>query len=138
MRKVLALKRDNELGMVANIYNPSYLGGWDQEDHGMRPARQIVWETPMSKMEQKWIGGMAQAAECLPSKYGPLSSKPILPKQNKTKQKSKRDQVEWRWSGGLPGGILKPKDIHAKGIIESWAGMELDDWSLLSATENTD
>jgi hypothetical protein len=25
--------------MVAQAYNPSYLGGRDQEDHGLKPAR---------------------------------------------------------------------------------------------------
>jgi hypothetical protein len=35
--------------LVAHAYNPSYLEGKDQEDCGLRPAGQIVHETPSPK-----------------------------------------------------------------------------------------
>jgi hypothetical protein len=35
--------------LVAHAYNPSYLGGWDREDCGLRPDRQIVRESSSTK-----------------------------------------------------------------------------------------
>jgi hypothetical protein len=32
------LKKHTGLGTVAHIYNPSYLGGRDQEDCGLKPT----------------------------------------------------------------------------------------------------
>jgi hypothetical protein len=56
---------------VACIYNPSYLGGRDQEDHGLRPAQENSSQDHISKIpnRKKRAGGMAQVVECLPSKH---------------------------------------------------------------------
>jgi hypothetical protein len=40
MKKKKKEKHQNELGMMAHIYNPRHLEGRDWEDHGSRPA----WE----------------------------------------------------------------------------------------------
>jgi hypothetical protein len=37
---------------VAHACNPSYLGGWDQEDHGSRPSRANSSWDPISKIKQ--------------------------------------------------------------------------------------
>jgi hypothetical protein len=29
------------MGMVAHIYNPSYMGSRNQEDHGLRPGKKL-------------------------------------------------------------------------------------------------
>jgi hypothetical protein len=34
---------------VAHAYNPSYLGGRDQEDHGLKPAQANSLQDPISK-----------------------------------------------------------------------------------------
>jgi hypothetical protein len=34
---------------VAHTYNPSYSGGRDQEDHGLKPARTNSSRDPISK-----------------------------------------------------------------------------------------
>jgi hypothetical protein len=38
---------------VSHTYNPSYSGDRDQEDHGSKPARQIVQETLSQKKKKK-------------------------------------------------------------------------------------
>jgi hypothetical protein len=49
----------------AFFYTPNYLGGWDQEDCGSRPA-QAMLRAPVSKISRaKWNGGVAQVVECL-------------------------------------------------------------------------
>jgi hypothetical protein len=57
---------------VAPACHPSYLGGWDWEDHGSRPAWGTVLETPMSKITRaKWTSGVPQVSECLLCKAKP-------------------------------------------------------------------
>jgi hypothetical protein len=34
---------------VAHAYNPSYSGGRDQEDHGLKPTQANSWRDPISK-----------------------------------------------------------------------------------------
>jgi hypothetical protein len=70
--------------LVVHTCNPNYLGSWDLEDYGFRPAWQIVCETPISKLTRiKWTGGMAQALQCLLWKHKILSSNSILSKKRK-------------------------------------------------------
>jgi hypothetical protein len=40
--------------LVAHAYNPSYLEGWDQEDHGSKPAGRWGKLDPIS-MEKSWM-----------------------------------------------------------------------------------
>jgi hypothetical protein len=42
--------KTNELGPVAHICNPSYLGGGDEEDHSSRPALANSPRAPISKI----------------------------------------------------------------------------------------
>jgi hypothetical protein len=47
--------------LVAHTYNPSYSGGRDQEDCGLKPAGQIVHETLFKKTHHKHrTGGVVQ------------------------------------------------------------------------------
>jgi hypothetical protein len=56
---------------VAHTYNPSCLGGWNQED--LAQIAQIVLDTPISKHNQsKWSGGVAHAVACLLCKHEAL------------------------------------------------------------------
>jgi hypothetical protein len=68
---------------MAHTCNASYSKGRDQEDQGLRPTWQIVWETLSQKYPaQKKAGRVTQGVEHLPSKCDALSSKPIT-SQNK-------------------------------------------------------
>jgi hypothetical protein len=51
---------------VAHTCNPSFLGGWDWEDHGSRTAQANSSQDPISKITiAKWTVGVAQAVACL-------------------------------------------------------------------------
>jgi hypothetical protein len=46
---------------VAHIYNPSYSGGRDQEDHVSKPTQPNSWWDPILKtLHKKRAGGVAQ------------------------------------------------------------------------------
>jgi hypothetical protein len=52
--------------LVAHAYNPSYLGGWDLEDCGLRPAwANSSWDSISKIPWAKWTGGVDQAVEYL-------------------------------------------------------------------------
>jgi hypothetical protein len=57
-------------GLVAHFCDPSYSGGSNQEDFGLKPAWKIVCETLSRKISNKKIG----LVECLTSKCEALSS----------------------------------------------------------------
>jgi hypothetical protein len=62
----------------AYICNPSYSGGRDQEDHGLRPA-QIKSKTLSQKYPmQKRAGRVAQVVECLLVSMRPWVQAPVL------------------------------------------------------------
>jgi hypothetical protein len=42
--------------LVAHSYNPSYVGGWDQEDCGLRPAQATSFQDSISKNNQSKMG----------------------------------------------------------------------------------
>jgi hypothetical protein len=47
--------------LVTHACNPIYLGGWDQEDRGSKPAQANISWTPISKIiSAKWTGSVAQ------------------------------------------------------------------------------
>jgi hypothetical protein len=69
---------------VAHACNSSYLGGWDQEAHGLRPAWANRSQDPICKITTvKWTGPVVQAIECLLCKHKALSSNPSLIKNEK-------------------------------------------------------
>jgi hypothetical protein len=50
-REALCLRKETELGVVAHIYNPIYLGGKDWEDCSLRPAW-VKNEIPSQQISQ--------------------------------------------------------------------------------------
>jgi hypothetical protein len=65
------------LGASVSQYNPSYLGGWHQEDHGSRPAWGNSLQDTISKITRaKWAKAMSHAVESLLCKCKVLSSNP--------------------------------------------------------------
>jgi hypothetical protein len=54
------------LGAVAHVYNPSYLGGRNWEDHSLRPVRAKLSKTPTSTNK---LGGMWLSSQ-LHKKHG--------------------------------------------------------------------
>jgi hypothetical protein len=68
----------NKPVLVAHACNPSYLGGWDGEDHSSRPVQaKNLWDPHLQKVTRaKWTGDMAQGVEHLLCKCKALSSKP--------------------------------------------------------------
>jgi hypothetical protein len=40
---------------MAFVFKPSYLGGWDQEDHSSRVTRQKVCETPFQPTKDGYM-----------------------------------------------------------------------------------
>jgi hypothetical protein len=65
---------------VAHACNPSYSGGSDQEDHGLRPVWGSSSQDPISK-KGWWSGssGRATAYEALSSNPSTAKKKRILP-----------------------------------------------------------
>jgi hypothetical protein len=69
------------------------LGSSDQENHGLRLARQIVLETPIFKITRaKWTEDMLQAVEYLLCKHKAPSSNPSHTKKKKKKKKKETKQ----------------------------------------------
>jgi hypothetical protein len=61
---------------MAHTYNPSYLGGRDQEDHGSKPASGNSSQDPIKKAHHEKAGGVAQGV-------GPEFKPPYCKKINK-------------------------------------------------------
>jgi hypothetical protein len=68
---------------VAHSCNPIYSGGKDLEDHGLKPAGQIVHKTlPLKNPSQKKTGGVTQNVD--------PEFKPQYCKKKKKKKKTKK------------------------------------------------
>jgi hypothetical protein len=80
---------------VAHTYNPSYSGGRDQEDHGLKPGQGNSSQDPISKMPIMIKGLM----EWL--KVKALSSSPVLQKKKKEKEEKDRQKPE-AWGSQQP------------------------------------
>jgi hypothetical protein len=66
---------------------PSYLGGCDQENYGLKTAQADSSRDPISKITtEKWTGGVDQVAKHLLCKYKALSSNPSTTKKKKKKK----------------------------------------------------
>jgi hypothetical protein len=76
---------------VAHAYNPTYLGGRDQEKYSSNPAWANSPRDPISKISNtKRAGRGAQVVECLPSKCEALSSNANTTKKEKGFGQSQR------------------------------------------------
>jgi hypothetical protein len=81
---------------VAHTYNLTYLGDWDREDPGLKPA-QAYSSQDLQITGPKWTEGEAQAVEYLLHKHKALCSNP-----NPTKtQISRKFNIHWWFSPGL-------------------------------------
>jgi hypothetical protein len=69
--------------MVAHTYNPSYTGGREQEDCGLRPVCAKMWDPIREISKGKWAVNLAQVVESLPSKHEALCSNSNTAKQKK-------------------------------------------------------
>jgi hypothetical protein len=75
--------------LLAYACNPSYLGGWDWENRGSRPAwANSPWD-PISKItREKWTGGVAHVVGCLLLNHKVMHSNPSPTKKKKKKRRS--------------------------------------------------
>jgi hypothetical protein len=97
--------------LVAHTWNPTYLGGWDQEDHDSRTVRAKSWrDPPISKITRtNWTGGMTQEVECLLCELKALSSNPSA-----TKKKKKNLNI---WRRELDIGLVLPHVPYKKSQL---------------------
>jgi hypothetical protein len=72
---------------VAHACTPSYSGGRDQEDQGLRPAWANSFQDTISKNTQHKKG----LAECLLRKHEALSSNPSAAKKKKKKKQDRQE-----------------------------------------------
>jgi hypothetical protein len=83
------------LGLVPYACNPSYLGGWAQEDSSSRPTMANSSWDPISKITRvKWTEGMPQAVECLLCEHQALSSNHSNTQKNSKKNKNCIKNIE--------------------------------------------
>jgi ribosomal protein L44E len=68
---------------VAHTCNPSYSGGRDQEDHGLKSAMANSWQDPTSKnWSEKRAGGVAEGV-----------GSEFKPQYGKKKKKKKKEVI---------------------------------------------
>jgi hypothetical protein len=80
------MKGRKQLGVSGSHCNLSYLGGWDWEDHGLRPDGANISRDPISKINRaKLTRGVAQVVEGLLCKHEVLRSNSSLTKKKKKK-----------------------------------------------------
>jgi hypothetical protein len=80
---------------MAHTSNPSYLGGRDQEDRGLRPAQaNSLWDPPISKNNQSKIVWRFDSSSRVPALQG-LEFKPQSPPLQKkmSHKKESRDAL---------------------------------------------
>jgi hypothetical protein len=82
--------------LVTHTCNLTYLGGWEQEDRGPRPAQgNSSWELISKIARAKWIGGRAQEVEHQLCKHEVFSSNPRLTHtQKKNHVKERKKEIE--------------------------------------------
>jgi hypothetical protein len=75
--------------LVGHIFNPSYLGGWDQEDHSLRLAwANSSWYSISKMARAKWTRDVVQAVECLLASVKPWVQTSVPPPHQKGKKKT--------------------------------------------------
>jgi hypothetical protein len=104
---------------VAHACNPSYLGGWDQQDHSSRTTWANSLQDPTSKITRaKWTAGVACRA--LICNHVALSSKPDCIARLCLKKKSyKIKEQEGRTSPAPRGGVVPVGGGRCSG---KWVG----------------
>jgi hypothetical protein len=77
-------KKNQSQALVTHIYNPSYSGDRDQEDHDSKSTRANSFRDLISKKKptQNRDDGVSQVVECLPSRVS--SNSGITKKKNIT------------------------------------------------------
>jgi hypothetical protein len=77
---------------MAQVFNPSYSGGRDQEDRSSKPDWPNSYQDPISKIPntKTVVGGVAQVVEDLSSKCETLSSNPSIAKNKQTNNQTKK------------------------------------------------
>jgi hypothetical protein len=58
----LVLWKDKSRAAVAHTYNPSYLRGGDQEDHGLEPIQGNSLRNPIVKISNTKEGGWSDSS----------------------------------------------------------------------------
>jgi hypothetical protein len=115
---------------VTQAYIPSYLGGWDQEDHGSRPAWANSLQDPISKITKtKWIGSVAQVVECLLCRCKALSSNPRHTHTHTTHHNTHTHTHTHKFLSHLPIWMIKgteaPRRVLKTGLfLSAWASTE--------------
>jgi hypothetical protein len=74
---------------------PVILAAWEAEIGSIAfrgQPRQMVYETPISKITRENLLEVAQEVECLPYKHEALSSSPIPTKKKKKKERKKEKE----------------------------------------------
>jgi hypothetical protein len=85
------MKRNNKPGAGGSCLYPSYLGGWDQEDHGSRAAQANSLQDTIFKITgAKWAGDTVHAVNPLLCKHkawvqNPSPTKIKIKRNNKKK-----------------------------------------------------
>jgi hypothetical protein len=72
---------------VAHTCNPSYSGGRDKEDWGLKPVWANSLQDPISKIPNIRVGRVSQVVQHLPSKCEALSSKPSTAKRERERER---------------------------------------------------
>jgi hypothetical protein len=72
-RIMLSKNKSGSQALAAHACNPSYSGGRDQEDQGLKLPQANCLQDSISR---KGVGGVVQMIEQLPSKHKTLSSNP--------------------------------------------------------------
>jgi hypothetical protein len=99
---------------MAHAYNPTYLGGWDKEDHSSRTAQaNIFWDSNSKITRPKWSGDVAQVVGCLLASVKPWFKCQYHPHTHTKKllvggsmQTYKGDKVLFLWGLSSPTSYL--------------------------------
>jgi hypothetical protein len=97
---IVEKKKNEKLSqaLVAHTCNPSYLGGWDQEDHSSRPSPENSSQDSISRItrETDWRCGSKDRAPAL------QSCSPESNLQSYQKKRMRSGQMTWRLSISSP------------------------------------
>jgi hypothetical protein len=101
------MKRNNKPGVGGSCLYPSYLGGWDQEDHGSRAAQANSLQDTIFKITgAKWAGDTVHAVNPLLCKHkawvqNSTPTKKERKKENLSQQPLSTDHPEYYGHGDL-------------------------------------